>query len=53
MSPDPIDDAEVDVEPAAPPRPPFAPIYLLTSTGVSYFKREKPYCAAVVLACWN
>ncbi len=37
--------ALVDTDP--PPLPPPLLIYLLTSTGVSYFKSEKPYCAAV------
>ena len=47
-----MDDALVEAEPT-PPLPPFAPICLLMSTGVSYLSSEKPYYAAVVFACWN
>jgi hypothetical protein len=50
MSPDPIEDALVDADPPPPPVAPL-PIVLLTSTGVVYFKREKPCYAAVVDAC--
>ena len=50
MSPDPIEEALVDAELPPPPLAPL-PMVLLTRTGVVYFKREKPYCAAVVDAC--
>ena len=50
MSPDPIDDALVEADPP-PPAVAALPIVLLTRTGVVYFKRENPYCAAVVDAC--
>jgi hypothetical protein len=41
MSPDAMDEALVDTEPAAA-LPPFLPIVLLTKTGVSYFNNENP-----------
>ena len=41
MSPEPMLDADVEAEPV-PPLPPLTPAVLLTRTGVSYFKSEKP-----------
>ena len=42
MSLEAIDVALVDADPP-PGRPPLPPTVLETSTGVSYFRREKPY----------
>ena len=47
MSPDPILDALVDALPVPLADPPL-PIVFDTNTGVVYFRREKPYYAAVV-----
>ena len=45
------EEAEVDAEP--PALPALLPTVLLTNTGVSYFNKENPCYAELVLVYWN
>ena len=47
------DEADVEAEPPPPDLPALLPTVLLTNTGVSYFNKENPCYAELVLVYWN